>query len=51
MILKIIAIVLGIMMGLGISIFLYEIKHAPIVDEKEPFLWDDYDEKKDKTLK
>ncbi len=29
----------------------HEIKNAPIVDDKEPFLWDDYDEKKDKTLK
>ena len=31
--------------------FVYEIKHAIEVDDRKPFLWDDYDEKKNKTLK
>ena len=31
--------------------FVYEIKHAIEVDDKEAFLHDDYDEKKDKSLK
>ena len=31
--------------------FVYEIKHAIEVDDRKPFLWDDYNEKKDKTLK
>lgn len=30
--------------------FAYEIKHAPLVDEKEPFLRGDYDPKKDPTM-
>ena len=42
---------IGIVMALGICVFAYEIKHAKEIDDKESFLWDDYDEKKDKTLK
>jgi len=25
-------------------IWAYEIKHAKVIDNKEPFLWDDYEE-------
>jgi len=42
--------ILGIMLLLGIAVAIYEAKHAILVDEKEPFLHDDYDPKKDKTL-
>jgi hypothetical protein len=35
----------------ALLIFSYEIKIAKVVDPKEPFLHDDYDPKKDKTLK
>lgn len=34
--------ILGIIIGLdivGLILFLYEIKHAPIIDDKEPFVW------------
>ena len=31
--------------------FYLEIRNAEEVDPKEPFLWDDYDEKKDKKMK
>jgi hypothetical protein len=37
-------IVLGILMACFITsvvIIIYESKHAPIVDDKEPFLWDE----------
>jgi len=51
MITNIVLAAIGIAMALGICAFAYEIKHAKQVDDKEVFLWDDYDEKKDKTLK
>ena len=51
MITNIVLAAIGIVMALGICVFAYEIKHAKQVDDKEAFLWDDYDEKKDKTLK
>ena len=28
----------------------HEIKNAPTIDEREPFLWDDYGPKKDPTM-
>jgi len=36
---------------LGLIIFFVEIKKAPIIDDSEPFLHDDYDQKKDPTYK
>ena len=44
-------IALGIFVIIVMGIFITEVKHAPFVDEKEPFLWDDYDPKKDPTKK
>lgn len=43
--------ILAIMVVLGIVVFIYEISYAQIVDDEESFLWNDYDEKEDKTLK
>jgi hypothetical protein len=34
-----------------ICAFYFEVVRAKEVDPKKPFLWDDYDEKKDKTWK
>ena len=36
---------------LSAYLFYTEAKHAPLIDEKEPFLYGDYDPKKDPTLK
>jgi hypothetical protein len=33
-----------------VSVFYHEVKNAPTIDEREPFLWDDYDPKKDPTM-
>lgn len=35
----------------SIILFINEAKNAPIVDDKEPFLYGDYDAKKDVTRK
>jgi hypothetical protein len=35
---------------IGMIFFLYEIRNAEIVDEKEPFLYGDYDHRKDPIL-
>lgn len=51
MFIKYILPIIAIILTLIVYGFVYEIKHAKEVDGKEPFLWDDYDEKKDKTLK
>ena len=51
MFIKIILPIIVVILTVIIYGFVYEIKHAKEVDEKEPFLWDDYDEKTDKTLK
>jgi hypothetical protein len=48
MITKIIIVGIVVMFMLCLCIFYYEIKHAPTIDPKEPFLWDDYDEKKNR---
>jgi hypothetical protein len=37
------------MVIIGIIIFIYEARKAPIVDDKEPFLWGDYDDRKKAT--
>ena len=40
----ILKITLGIIIGMcivGLAVFAYEIKHAPTIDDKEPFLWDE----------
>lgn len=45
----ILKIILGIIIGMGlfgVAIFLYEIKHAQVIDENEPFLWDELPMKK-----
>lgn len=47
-------IVVGVVIGvfaLGIVMMLIEMKKAPIVNDKEPFLSGDYDPKKDVTRK
>ena len=36
---------------LGLILFIYGIKKAEPINNNAPFLWDDYDPKKDKTLK
>jgi len=33
---------IGYIFFLGIVMFALEIKNAPTIDEREPFLWDDY---------
>ena len=40
----ILKIIFGIVIGMcliGLAVFIHEIRHAPIVDDKEPFLWDE----------
>lgn len=37
-------------MVIGMAFFFREIKNAPTIDDKEPFLRGDYDPKKDPTL-
>lgn len=51
MFIKYILPIIVIILTVVIYGFVYEIKHAKEIDDKESFLWDDYDEKKDKTLK
>lgn len=43
-------IIYGIIAIISAIILYHEINNAIIVDAKEPFLWDDYNEKIDKTL-
>ena len=35
---------------LGAILFYTEVKNAPLIDDKEPFLHDDYDPAKDPTI-
>ena len=45
----ILKIILGIIIGMGLFglfLFIYEIRNAPIIDENEPFLWDELPMKK-----
>lgn len=42
--------VLGIIFIISTVLFISEIKKAPLLDDKEPFLEDDYNPKKDPTL-
>jgi uncharacterized protein YxeA len=51
MFIKYILPIIVIILTVVIYGFVYEIKHAKEIDDRKPFLWDDYDEKKDKTLK
>jgi hypothetical protein len=51
MFIKYILPIIVIILTVVIYGFVYEIKHAKEIDDKESFLWDDYDEKKDKTSK
>ena len=43
---------IGLLAFVVISFILaaYELHNAPTIDPNEPFLWDDYDPKKDPTL-
>ena len=41
----------GVLAFIGLCVFIHEIKHAKIVDPNEPFIYGDYDPKKDQTLK
>lgn len=45
MITKIIITVIALVVVVGLSLFIYGIKTAPTIDDKEPFLWDDYNPK------
>ena len=47
---EIVLYILAAMAVLGLIIFIYEIKHATLIDDNEPFLYGDYDPKKDPTL-
>jgi hypothetical protein len=42
-------ILLGFL-ALSAILFIVEVKNAPLIDDKEPFLHDDYDPAKDPTL-
>ena len=44
-------VVLGCLTVIGAIVFFVEAKKAPIIDDGEPFLHDDYDPKKDPTYK
>ena len=48
--LKIIIIILLCIFAVSFIIILYEVKVAPIIPDDQPFLHDDYDPSKDKTL-
>lgn len=41
---------LGIMFIISTVLFISEVKKAPLIDDKKPFLHGDYDPKKDPTL-
>ena len=43
-------IVFGAVCFVSLVLVGHEMKHAQIVDSKEPFLYGDYDPKKDETL-
>lgn len=40
----IILCVVAVIILVSLGIFLYEIKHAPLIDDNQPFLHGDYDE-------
>ena len=46
---KMIYILLGYL-AFSVILFIVEVKNAPIIDDSEPFLHDDYDPAKDPTL-
>lgn len=50
MIVNIVLSILTVMVLGGIFVFIYEAKHAELVNDDEPFLYGDYDPKKDPTL-
>ena len=41
---------LGIMFIISTVLFIFEVKKAPLIDDKEPFLKGDYNPKEDPTL-
>ena len=45
----IVIIVLAVMFVVSTAIFIGEARHAPLIDDKAPFLWDDYEPKKDSS--
>lgn len=45
----VIGIIFMIIVVVSMAAFLGEVKKAPLIDDKVPFLWDDYDPKKDKS--
>lgn len=42
----VVIIVLAVMFVVSTAIFIGEARHAPLIDDKAPFLWDDFDPKK-----
>ena len=47
----VVGIILGVSMLIGLCMVLYEAKHAVQVNPNEPFIYGDYDYRKDPTLK
>ena len=41
----VVIIVLAVMFVVSSAIFIGEARHAPLIDDKAPFLWDDFDPK------
>lgn len=39
---NVVLIIISAVAVISLSLMIYEIKHAPIVDSKEPFLWDEF---------
>ena len=42
----VVIIILAVMFVVSSAIFIGEARHAPLIDDKAPFLWDDFDPKK-----